>query len=723
MPPIHPRRSIRPIVFALFFASGFCSLLYQVVWLRIAFAQFGIITPVLSLVLSAFMAGLGLGTLAAGRWVPRLSRHWNISPAYFYGFAELLIGVGAFAVPVLFRTAGDYLLNYGPSDSVAYLALSAIFIVGSIVPWCVMMGATFPLMMEFVRQADEQGERSFSLLYLANVIGAMTGVIATAVFLVEIFGFTRTYEIAAVINFIIAAVAFVLGRRHPVEAPALAAPIRTRQPLGWIELVLFSTGFISLAMEVVWTRAFTFVLHTTIYAFAMILATYLLATWLGSALYRAIRTKRYAVPEPALLVLIGLAGLIPPLVNDPWVHHLGIIALASIAPICLALGYLTPKLIDDHGHGDPARAGRAYSINILGGILGPLAAGYLMLPYMDVREAQILLALPLILLAVAALVRGGVTVAHQAPIIAVAAGLAGVAAITSHSYEEGAHTEGPREVHRDYSASVVSFGEGFDRGLLVNGVGIARLTPITKVMAHLSFATQGNPQSAVAICFGMGTTLRSMQSWGVHATGIDLSRAVIESFGFYHDNAAAIEADPNISIVADDGRRFLLRTKTLFDVIAVDPPPPPEAAGSSLLYSVQFYDVVKQRLRPGGVFHQWIPTGDEPIMRAIVRTLHDSFPYVIFYRSIEDWGLHALASMTPVKPLTPEEFLNRLPPRARRDLMEWYPGRPIEEVAQAILSRRTDIGQIVPDLAATPLIQDDHPYNEYYVLRHRGLIN
>jgi len=715
-------------LFGLFFASGFCSLLYQVVWVRMAFAQYGIITPVLSVVLSVFMAGLGIGSYAGGRLTERLSRRWGVSPAYFYCVAEAIIGIGAFVVPLLLGAGGTFLLTFGPSESATYLLLSALFIVGSILPWCIMMGATFPLMMAFVRQTRQDGGRSFSFLYLANVIGAMTGTAATALVLVEVFGFTYTYVIAAVINFIIAAVGTVLARAYPYAPPpdqgevAAASAAVARPRNRWVLAILFLTGFASLAMEVVWTRAFTFVLHTTIYAFAMILATYLLATWLGSAAYKLLHRTRFAPSDNALLGLLAIFALIPVVLNDPSVHQRGFIALLSIVPLCGGLGYLTPKLVDDYARGNPDHAGYSYSINILGGILGPLAAGYLMLPYMDVRAAQILLAVPFIILALVAMV-GSAGAAIRVVALAVPVGaLLFVSSTYSRSYEEGAHTDGPRVTRRDHVASVVAFGEGFDRGLLVNGVGIARLTPITKVMAHLSLTTHGDPKSAVAICFGMGTTLRSMQRWGIEATGIDLTRSVLDVFGFYHADADQVAADPRIAIVADDGRRFLLRSKRRFDVIAVDPPPPPEAAGSSLLYSTQFYDIVKLRLAPGGLFHQWIPTGNPPIMRAVARTLRESFPHVVFFFSIEDWGYHALASMTPIPDLTPEEMLRRMPEAARKDLMEWYPDRTIDDVIRGILSRRTDYAKIVPDPARVPTIHDDRPYNEYYFLRHRGLM-
>src|SRR5258708_30208217 len=130
---------VNPILFLLFFCSGFCSLLYQVVWVRMAFAHFGVITPVLSVVLSVFMLGLGLGSWLGGKWARWSSSRLKISPAYFYGAAEFVIATGAFVVPQPFRFGEAYLLRAGEASSTGYLLISAIFIVAAILPWCIMM--------------------------------------------------------------------------------------------------------------------------------------------------------------------------------------------------------------------------------------------------------------------------------------------------------------------------------------------------------------------------------------------------------------------------------------------------------------------------------------------------------------------------------------------------------------------------------------------------------
>src|SRR5450432_55977 len=151
----------RRVLFFLFFVSGFCSLVYQVVWTRLAFASFGIITPVLSVVLSVFMLGLSVGSWIGGRSIASLVKKTGFSAIYFYAGAELLIGLGAFAVPKLFVLGERVLLTSGETDSLGYLCLSALGLALSILPWCVFMGTTFPFMMAYIRERDNQNTESF----------------------------------------------------------------------------------------------------------------------------------------------------------------------------------------------------------------------------------------------------------------------------------------------------------------------------------------------------------------------------------------------------------------------------------------------------------------------------------------------------------------------------------------------------------------------------------
>ena len=320
----------RRVLFFLFFLSGFCSLAYQVIWTRMAFASFGIITPVLSVVLSVFMLGLAVGSWAGGRFIASLVEKTGLSAVVFYAGAEFLIGLGAFAVPKLFAAGEHFLLTSGETDSFRYLFLSALVLAFSILPWCLFMGATFPLMMAYVRERDCKNTASFSFLYLANVLGAMSGTLLTAVVLVELLGFRHTLWVAAAGNFTIALISGWLGWKQPGPVAAalteaepaagsgnLSLPGNARRRL--IKWILFSTGFAAMAMEVVWTRAFTPVLKTQVYSFAMIVFTYLGATFLGSWRYRRDLRRNCTNSTGKLISALAMTVFLPVLANDPQV--------------------------------------------------------------------------------------------------------------------------------------------------------------------------------------------------------------------------------------------------------------------------------------------------------------------------------------------------------------------------------------------------------------------
>jgi spermidine synthase len=705
-------------LFALFFLSGFCGLLYQVVWVRMAFASFGVVTPVLSIVISVFMFGLFAGSWLAGKAAGPLSGRGGLSAIRLYAAAELLIGAGAFAVPRLLALGETWLLRAGESDSLGYLSCSGLILAAAILPWCILMGATFPLMMAFVKERDSTERASFSFLYLANVIGAMAGTLVTAVVLIEALGFQHTLLVAASMNAFIAVSAAALGLGSPRTsgqvraAPAPDRAAATSAP--FIAWILFMTGFTSMAMEVAWARALTAVLGTQVYSFAALLFGYLLATWVGSLAYRRHLAADRVLPTQRIVAWLAMAATLPIVLNDPRLHlHIAGVFL-GILPFCGLLGYLTPKLIDRYSGGRPDTAGFSYALNVLGCILGPLFASYALLPLLGVKLTLLLLAAPY---AVLLAVRRTPKEAYAA------AALFLIAGFVSKTYEDQVQGfRGEGLVRRDHTATVISYGQGMERRLLVNGVGMTHLTTITKLMAHLPLAVLGQPRSALAICFGMGTTYRSLLSWNVRATAVELIPGVKDSFPYFFDDAAELLRRPEGKIVIDDGRRFLRRTSETFDVITLDPPPPVEAAASSLLYSEEFYATATARLTPGGILQQWVPNTERRIVQAVARSLLDSFPYVKMYRSFEGPGLeesgfgyHFLASRRPIEVPGAEVLAARMPDSAKADLVEWVQDKDVVSFLRTVLEHETDPEEFVR--GADARITDDRPFNEYYLLR------
>jgi spermidine synthase len=303
---------------------------------------------------------------------------------------------------------------------------------------------------------------------------------------------------------------------------------------------------------------------------------------------------------------------------------------------------------------------------------------------------------------------------------ALLAGLSLVIVVVARDYE---HRYQERVVLRDYTATVIATADGGGKQLLVNGYGMTALTPVTKMMSHLPLAMLDRPpKKGLALCFGMGTSYRSMLSWGISATVVELVPSIPALLPFYHADGAEVLRSANGHIIVDDARRFLGRSNEKFDVIVVDPPPPVSAAATSLLYSVEFYQTAAKRLAPGGIFQQWIPLGpsgtDDPIVIAsMAKALAASFPYIRVFGSFFGLGLHILASNQPFDVKSPAVLAAKLQTKAVADLVEWGPYKSAEEQFSDVLRQDATIQDLIAFFPTAPTMTDDRPINEYYLLR------
>jgi MFS family permease len=713
--------------FVFFFVSGFCSILYEIVWLRLAMAQFGVTSALISIVLSMFMAGLGLGSWGSGYLIGRFGRLTRVPPLRLYAVAELLIGVSAVLVPHELAWGRTLLARLSLSSSGASYLASGSWIALTLLPWCACMGATIPVAMLAIRNTfPHHDRRAFSFLYLANLLGAVAGALVPLL-LIEVYGFRGTLKIGALLNVLLAlsAVAVSMYARTPAQRVRHEETPRSRaQPMRPVNgdgslILLFATGCTSMGSEVVWIRQFTPYLGTVVYAFGGILALYLLSNFAGSRIYRA-SSGHHQPAGAAVSGLVGLFALFPLISANPQIHFSALTRLAvGIVPFSVSMGFLTPMLVDRWSDGDPERAGRAYGINVVGCILGPLIAGFLLLPLISERWVLFLFALPWLVLA------GGPARPEEnrfqqkatwrkmgsSPVTL----LAVLLVLLSKGYEDQfTH----REVLRDHTATIVSTGEGMQKRLLVNGVGVTTLTPIAKMMAHLPLAFLDHaPRNALAVCFGMGTTYRSLLSWNIPTTVVELVPSVPRMFWYYHSDGPELLRSPLSHVVIDDGRRYLERTTEQYDVITIDPPPPIEAAGSSLLYSAEFLLTVRQRLRPGGILQLWLPGGDSVVEAAIARAVMETFPHVRVFHCFWGWGYHFVASDDPIPNRTPAQLAQAMPSKAVQDVTEWGPQSTAESAFASILSRELSLDQLIMEAPSVPAMSDDWPANEYYALR------
>lgn len=722
---MHPRAA-RGLLTACFFLSGFTALLYQTIWMRLALAAFGVNTSVVATVLAVFMLGLAVGSVLATRVLRFAERRAGLGPLRVYGLAELVVGVGAVGVPALLALGRHVLLSVGPASGALYTILSTAILSMLLFPFCAAMGLTFPSAVSFLRSvgASGEGRLPFSALYVANVLGALVGAVVTPLFLIEYHGFLATSRGAAVVNLAIAVTALVLYSRQrlhpmdmqppaPVASGALDPEARARR------LALFVTGFSTMGMELVWMRVYPTVIGTFVYSFAAIIAVYLLATTLGSMLYRSLRRFPSAGRMGLWFPWLGATSLLPLLsASTNFEKFRGFPRVfIGLVPFCALLGFVTPALIDREAGDDPGRVGWAYGINLIGCLLGPLVAGFVLLPVFSTRTSAIVLALPLFLMLLVKPVRRD---GH--PAFSVAAVCAAAAILWStHLFEEGFPSA---QVRRDHVATVVASGTGTNKSLYVNGIGMTVLTTITKMMAHFPAAhltrQDGQPIHALVICFGMGTTFRSLASWGADVTAVDLVPSVPDMFGYFHPDGPDLvrNSGGRLRIVHDDGRRFLDRSSETFDIITIDPPPPVEAAGSSLLYTKEFYASAKRKMKPGAILQTWLPTGDRETVAGFAKSVLESFPYVRVCGSFQGHGFHVSASNDPIPVLTPEQLVARMPPAAVADMEEWIDAPPAK-FFEFMLGNEYVVDSLLigGSREATLAITDDRPVNEFYFMR------
>ena len=275
-----------------FFLSGFAALLYQTAWTREFSFVFGTSELAVAAVLAAYMAGLALGAAIAGRLAPRIRR-----PVLAYGVLELLIALGALAVPLgIHGVSRVYLSLLGgldvPPESQG-LATSLFHLLGTfivLVPCTALMGATLPLLAgHAVHEDDEIGPR-VGTLYAVNTAGAIAGTLCAAFMLLPELGLRRTVYVGAAANGLVFAAAALLA--WGASGVAIGAS-QGRVRFHWILPFMTLSGLVSFVYEVLWTRMLGQVLGGSTHAFATMLASFLAGIALGSAVAaRFAKTRR-----------------------------------------------------------------------------------------------------------------------------------------------------------------------------------------------------------------------------------------------------------------------------------------------------------------------------------------------------------------------------------------------------------------------------------------------
>ncbi len=752
-----PTVSRRPVL-AIFALTGASGLIYQVIWARRLGLVLGNTTASIAIVLSTFMAGLALGSWLAGRYLVGSG-----NPLRRYALFEGAIG----AYAILFGPLAGAMEALYPAlladnaSAAALLPLRAAAAFALLIVPTTLMGATLPLTTEYLHRLQEHhSDWNAGKLYAANTFGAAAGSFASGFILIELIGIDATNLIAAAFNFAVMAVGLRLAKNLPDrEAPAGAAPDAppapaTPEPLHLRYLLLFAlTGALALAGEVVWSRALSLLLGNSTYAFSAMLVVYLTGiaggSWLMSGQLRRFRDIRLLLPLSlaATALWYSLAvEIVGPLHMIAYrirsvpgygsgllilLYFLGVLSL--MAPGALLSGALFPvitRLIGGEGGDRGIPIARAYTWNTVGCIFGSLIGGFLIVPSFLQYHAVYVLALAAAALTVlAAPAAGGRRPAALALLLAAGAAAVSVWKLGSEDFwlsrykalrpgiEVTYHQPGLQGV-----TSVVHARDRKERTqmVLVNGHGMTVKTFATKAMAHLPIALHGGAEDTLVICFGMGTSYRSALSYGGRVDVVELVPEVLDVFGQFYGDADEVRRNPSGRMIVNDGRNFLLVTPKRYDVITVDPPPPIDAAGVNNLYSQEFMELMRDRLKPGGIAAHWIPAPgrasglyDQHTVHMLMGTFMRVFPEVRVFPHPHGW--HLIGSMQPlaIDDARMDALFAR--PAVAADLNE-YSWEPFDR--QQLLKELPVTPELRRELMAISPVTDSEPYLEFNLIRN-----
>ena len=393
-------------VFGLFFFSGSCALIYQITWMRLFRLAMGNTVFTSAAVLTAFMAGLALGSWLAGRLADRTGR-----PLRVYAYLEVLIGLCGLAMTPAFNALEPVYgwLYHGLDGTGIWLGVGRFLASAALLALpTTLMGATLPLLSRFTTQRLESMGRDLGRLYALNTLGAALGAALTGFLLVPSLGVQTTLWAAAGANLLIGALAFALADAPSANAPAdEPAPSRGDLAALW---ALGLTGFASMIYEVSWTRTLSLLIGSSVYAFTLMLVAFICGLGLGSMvlagwidrrarLFRTLALLELAVGLTALLVE-PLFGLLPLAVVELVNRYAGSFGLLHLSEFLMAFGLMflptfaaggifpaAAKLYTRHLATVGKSVGNAYAANTLGAVLGAFAGGFLLIPLIGVQAS------------------------------------------------------------------------------------------------------------------------------------------------------------------------------------------------------------------------------------------------------------------------------------------------------------------------------------------------
>ena len=697
----------RPLILLIFFLSGASGLIYEIVWTRLLSLVFGVSSFAISTVLTVFMAGLGIGGYIFGRLIDKRG-----NPLKVYAALEILIGLYAILLPNIISLTEWLYIKLHVLTGGSFLLLSAerflisFFIL--IFP-TTMMGGTLPVISRFLIKSEERIGVDTGVIYSLNTFGAVAGCIITGFYLIEVVGVTQSLYLAAVLNLIAGGGAYTINlmnrnfkgeiaspsaRNDRLGEVSLRGAIATKQSdlrfkisnrqssdpsTGWVprnlqSFVLLAFGFsgmAALSYEVLWTRILILILDNTIYAFSIILFTFLLGIAGGSFLFAKVVNRqssiviRHSVTLFAVFqILIGIMGFLSLLLfvnynllasqlNNfiSWASH----GFASLTTGFVGIGHWRGKVFATFlmtflimiiptmlmGASFPAvtqtlrfelqnvgkSIGRVYLINTIGAIIGSFSAGFILLPLIGIQKSIIFTGtIPLLFGIILIFITKRNVARYLISTLSITISIIIIVFINKSGdipklISIGKIDKGNEILYykEGIAGTVLVSSQETDltpfrkpvRRLWINGDPIAGefrgALQLERLQAHLPLLFHPDPKEALIICFGTGSTAGAVSDHNVN----NIYAVDISKEVF---NGGRYFSEGNRDILNDSRFKMIIEDGRNFLLttdkkfdLITSEPPPPSNAGIVNLYSREYYKLCKSRLKEGGMVSHWIP--------------------------------------------------------------------------------------------------------------------
>ena len=725
--------------------------MYQTLWIRYVQGVFGNTAKTAALVLGTFFLGMALGSVTGGWWAQRAR-----SPLRLYGWLEG--GVALAAIPALFLLPlyQNLYTTFFPILTASPLTLECLRILltmALLLPASLLLGATFPVMGCIVVRHPTFLGRHAASLYGVNILGAVSGVAAAGFVCLPWLGASRTYLLTALINLLLGGLILwgTRGQRAPAAAEATAAPAAaspttaptTLMPQTLLLALAYGSGGGVMALEVLWTRMFALVLHNSVYTFAALMMIVLLGLALGAAGVSAWERRGHH-PGQLLPFTLALTALSILLVSHLFVHTtqltyfaygvgwplylwrvLLLVAAFVLFPM-LCAGMSLPLLWGLLGRHPRQRSvgatlGLANFYNLLGAVTGALGAGFILLPLLGLWQALAAVALLFLVMAQVSIAYMPVSWGRwMSPLaIGVFVGLAVFVANPSQ-YQVQRLKPGERLLYlHEGEESVVAVVEDRAKQRWLKSQNTYRLGATvgmrtTKRLGHLPLLLHPAPRQAAFVGVATGLSLSAGLAHEVERLiGIEILPGVLGAAPYFAEHHGNVLQQDRVTTVVGDGRIYLRSTEQTFDVIIADLFVP-WSAGTGSLYTLEHYRASQRRLRPGGLYCQWLPLYQLSAQEfgAIAAAFTQAFPYVTLWRGDFSSTAPILGLVGSRTPLVLD--LEQLSRRLQRLQTRIKPQDPLlRTVEDFLLLYIGDMQSVRAWLQQFPTNTDDRPWVEF----------